>query len=101
MKPERNVMNKRMIQMMMVLGIGGIVMFSSRSQALSLNLSFCNGGISLRLDDDEHRGVLGKKHQKQAVKDGRVKLDNRREVPHNDKHKAAMNKKSKKHDKRR
>ena len=87
--------------MMMVLGICGIVMFSSRSQALSLNLSFCNGGISLRLDDEEHRGDFGKYHEKQAVKDGRMKLDNRREVSHNDKHKAAMNKKSKKHEKRR
>lgn len=46
-------MNKKMIQMMMVLGLGGVVMFASQSQALSLSLGFSSQGVSVRVNDDK------------------------------------------------
>lgn len=101
MKPERKAMNKRMIKMMMVLGIGGMVMFASGSQAMSLNLSFCNGGISLRLDDDKHEVRHDKHSKKQVVHHGKKENDKRGKVFREEKHKVVINKKDKKHDKRR
>ena len=90
-----------MIQMMMVLGVGGVVMFSSQSQALSLNLSFCNGGINLRLDDDKHKVNHDRRHEKQVVNHGKKKHEDRKLAFRDDKLKVAMQQKNNKHDKRR
>lgn len=87
--------------MMMVLGVGSLVMFSSQSQALSLSLNFCNGGINVRLDDDKHVVCHDKHHQKQVVNHEKKKHDDRKFVRRDDKHKVAMNAKNKNHDKRR
>ena len=80
-------MKNNMIQMMMVLGLGGLVMFSSQSQALSLNLSFGNGGISIRLDDDKHplikKGKLDRKDNKKLDRKDDKKLDRKDDKKNN------------------